>query len=315
MGWKAGRSWSMSARLGSILALVLVISACEGPTGPEGPAGPAGPTGAQGNPGNPGGTGPVGPPGAPFAGRTIFGVDGANMLISFGALSPDRSIAKVAITGLAAGETIVGIDFRPLNNTLFAVGSTSRLYTVNVGTGAATAVVATPFTPALSGTSFGVDFNPAVDRLRIHTDTEQNLRINQTMGATATLDRPLAYLPGDVNAGANPNVVGTAYTNSFNPAPTSTDLFGIDSNLDNLVRLDLPNDGTLATIGRLNFDTSGDVGFDVAGDTDIAYASLTPAAGASGSSRLYTINLRTGNATFVGVIGHATPLRGIAVAP
>lgn len=312
MGWEAGRSLSISARLGSTLALLLVISACEGPTGPEGPAGP---TGAQGNPGNPGGTGPAGPPGAPFAGRTIYGVDGANMLISFGALTPDRSIAKVAITGLSAGETVVGIDFRPLNNTLFAVGSSSRLYTLNVGTGVATAVVATPFTPGLSGTSFGVDFNPMVDRLRIHTDTEQNLRINQITGAVAFNDAPLAYNAGDPNAAANPNVVGTAYTNSLNPAPTVTQLYGIDSNLDILVELDFPNDGRLDTIGRLNFDTTGDVGFDIAGDTDIAYASLTPAAAATGSSRLYTINQRTGNATLVGVIGHATPLRGIAVAP
>ncbi len=312
MVWEAGRSLSVSARLGSMLALLLVISACEGPTGPEGPPGP---TGAQGNPGNPGGTGPAGPPGAPFAGRTIFGVDRANMLISFGALTPDRSIAKVAITGLATGETIVGIDFRPLNNTLYAVGSSSRLYTVNVGTGVATAVVATAFTPGLSGTSFGVDFNPMVDRLRIHTDTEQNLRINQITGAVAFNDAPLAYKAGDPNAAANPNIVGTAYTNSFNPAPTVTELYGIDSNLDILVELDFPNDGRLDTVGRLNFDTTGDVGFDIAGDTDIAYASLTPAAAATGPSRLFTINQRTGNATLVGVIGHATPLRGIAVAP
>ncbi|MGI8784653.1 MAG: DUF4394 domain-containing protein [Acidobacteriota bacterium] len=237
------------------------------------------------------------------------------MLISFGALTPDRAIAKVLITGLATGETVVGMDFRPLDNALYVEGSTSRTYTVNVTTGAATAVAPTPFTPALSGTAFGVGFNPMVDRLRIHTDADQNLRINQITGALAANDAALAFIAGDANAAANPNIVGTAYTNSVNPAPTVTELYGIDSNLDILVELDAPNDGKLSTVGALNFNTSADVGFDIAGDTDIAYASLTPAAAATGSSRLYTINQRTGNATLVGVIGHATPLRSIAVAP
>ncbi len=237
------------------------------------------------------------------------------MLISFGALTPDRPIAKVAITGLAAGETVVGMDFRPVGDALYVVGSTSRTYTVNVSTGVATAVTPAAFTPALSGSSFGIGFNPMVDRLRVHSDTEQNLRINQLTGAVAFNDAALAYTAGDVNFGANPNIVGTAYTNSVNPAPTVTELYAIDSNLDILVELDAPNDGKLSTVGSLNFNTSGDVGFDIAGDTDIAYASLTPAAAATGSSRLYMINQRTGNATLIGVIGHATPLRSIAVAP
>ncbi|HEX8430515.1 MAG TPA: DUF4394 domain-containing protein, partial [Longimicrobium sp.] len=69
------------------------------------------------------------------------------------------------------------------------------------------------------------------------------------------------------------------------------------------------------TIGALGFDTSDDVGFDIAGDTDVAYATLTPAATSGGSSRLYTLNLRSGVATVVGQVGHPTPIRSIAVAP
>ncbi len=129
------------------------------------------------------------------------------------------------------------------------------------------------------------------------------------------MDTALAFVAGDANAGANPNVVGVAYTNSVRPAPTATELFVIDSNRDILAISDRPNGGTLRTIGSLGFDTSDDVGFDIAGDTDVAYATLTPAGAAAGPSRLYTVNLRLGNAVVVGPVGHATPLRSIAVAP
>ena len=38
----------------------------------------------------------------------------------------------------------------------------------------------------LSGTAFGVDFNPMADRLRVVSDAEQNLRANADTGATTT---------------------------------------------------------------------------------------------------------------------------------
>lgn len=258
----------------------------------------------------------TGPEASVFAGRTIFGVDGSNNLITFAALTPGTRASIMAISGLSAGETIVGIDFRPASNDLFAVSSSSRLYTINTATGAVTAVGGGTFTPALSGTSFGVGFNPQVDRLRIHTNTEQNLRVNQTVSPLVVLvDVPLAYKAGDVNFGQNPSIVGTAYTLSNNPAPASTELYGIDSDRDVMIELDLPNDGQMTTVGSLGFDTSADVGFDIAGDTDVAYASLTPASASTGPSRLYTVNLRTGLVSGVGIIGHPTPLRSIAVAP
>ncbi|MES2619315.1 MAG: DUF4394 domain-containing protein, partial [Bacteroidota bacterium] len=57
-------------------------------------------------------------------------VTAANSLLIF---NPENtsSIVSKTITGLMSGETILGIDFRPLNGQLFALGSTSRLYTIN----------------------------------------------------------------------------------------------------------------------------------------------------------------------------------------
>src|SRR6187200_1617188 len=105
-------------------------------------------------------------PFGPFPSELIYGVTTTNLLVSFNSGAPGTILSSVAITGLQAGETILGIDFRPATKQLYGLGSTSRLYTINLSTGAATAV-GPPFTPALSGTAFGVDFNPTVDRIRI----------------------------------------------------------------------------------------------------------------------------------------------------
>src|SRR5436189_5617343 len=68
-------------------------------------------------------------------------------------------VTSVPVTGLQAGESLVGIDVRPVNQVLYGVGSTGRLYTINPLTGIAIAVNTTPQV-TLNGTSFPVDFNP-----------------------------------------------------------------------------------------------------------------------------------------------------------
>ncbi len=247
---------------------------------------------------------------------TIFAVTTANNLISFNQGAPNAIIQTVAITGLQAGEQIVGIDFRPRGGALIGVGSSSRVYTINPITGVATSLSATPFTPLLSGTSFGVDFNPTVDRIRLVSNTTQNLRLNPNNGAIAGADGNLAYAAGDPGAGTTPNLVASAYTSNFDGA-TTTNLFGIDSNRDTLVLQGSPgavpvspNTGQLTTVGSLGVNTTDQVGFDITSPGGIAFASLTPVG--SASSALYTINLQTGAATLVGAIGGGAPVVGIA---
>ena len=194
---------------------------------------------------------------------------------------------------------------------LYALGSTSRIYVIDTLTAAATQVGAATFTPALAGITFGFDFNPVPDRIRVHSDADQDLRLHPVTGAVAGVDSVLSYPTGDANAGNNPNISGTAYTNSVAGA-TTTVLYAIDSNRDILVTLPVPNNGKLTTVGALGVNTSEFVGFDITGDTGVAYASLTT--GASGSS-LYTINLATGATTLIGNVDNSSPLRGLAVAP
>ncbi len=256
---------------------------------------------------------------APQLEASVWALTASQKLINFSNVSPGTITRTVTITGLAAGETLVGIDFRPRNGQLFAVSSTSRVYTINTTTCVATAVGTTAFTPALSGTVFGVDFNPVPDRIRVVTDADQNLRLNPDTGGMAGVDTTLVYATGDANQAANPNVVGVAYTNNV-AGTTTTTLYGIDSNLDILVRQGSPtgapvspNTGQLTTIGALGFNTSDQVGFDIADFNDYALASLT-ATGAA-QSQLYTINLTTGAATLVGAIGGGEVVRGLAIAP
>ena len=311
------------------VAAVAVLTACEGDVGPTGPAGPAGAQGPAGPAGPTGPTGPAGTPGTPGApgapgaagannGRTIYGIDANNSLISFGSLRPDIIATRTAVTGLQAGESIQGIDFGPVDGRLYALGSTSRVYTLNLTTGAATVVGTNAFTPALAGTNFGFDFNPVPNRIRVHGNLNQNLRLvpslgGATDGTTAAVDGALTYAAGDVAAGSTPSIGGTAYTNSVSGA-TTTVLYAIDFTRDALVTLANPNDGVVTTVGALGFNTTGDVGFDIAANNGTAYATLTLGGGFAGST-LFFVNLASGSVTPVGGVANASPLRGIAIAP
>ena len=123
--------------------------------------------------------------------------------------------------GVQAG--LVGIDFRPANGMLYGLGSSSRIYTIDRTTAAATVVGdGAAFTPALAGQAHGFDFNPVADRIRVHTDVDQNLRLDPTTGKVSVVDGTLSFAATDVNAGQSPNVVGTGYTNSVSPARTAS---------------------------------------------------------------------------------------------
>lgn len=257
-------------------------------------------------------------------GASIFGVDDRNTLVSFGRQNPTVEAARrVPITGLQTGDTVVGVDFRAHaaaagDRRLYALTTGSRLYTVDTTSGVAVPVASTAFSPAVNGTAFGVDFNPQANLLRVHSDREQDLRVNPFVSpVTAVADSSLAYALGDPNVGQNPNVAGTAYTNSV-AGSSVTDLFAIDSDRDALVFLQTPNSGRLKTVGQLGVNTTAAVGFDIFGagagvSAGPAYATLTTD-GAS-RSRLYTVNLTSGAATLVGEVNYGRPLVGIAVAP
>lgn len=236
--------------------------------------------------------------------ETVFALTTANRLLVFDSGTPATISKTVTITGLATTEALVGLDFRPANGRLYALGSSNRLYVINPTTGAAT-VVGTPGTFTLMGASFGFDFNPVADRIRVTSDLDQNLRLDPNSGGLAATDTPLTYAAADPNAGRDPNIVGSAYTNSVGGA-TATTLYDIDSSRDTLVIQTPPNAGTLTTVGSLGVDVTDAVGFDISPTSGIAYASMTLAGGITPPrAQLYIIDLATGAARATGAIGTA----------
>jgi hypothetical protein len=240
----------------------------------------------------------------------VYGVTLNQTLVRWDSAAPGTILGGVAISGLASNENLRGIDFRPATGELFGVGSFNQLYTINAATGAATPV-GPALSPGLNGSSFGFDFNPTVDRLRIVSDADQNLRINP-ISAAVIVDGTLAYAAGDANFGVNPNIVGAAYTNNFAGA-TSTQLFVIDTGLDVLALQSPANSGVLTTIGPIGTDLSDVVGFDISGATGIAYTAVRD--NTLARTTFWTINLSTGQGMMVGEVGGGSVITAIAVVP
>ncbi|MDO1450037.1 DUF4394 domain-containing protein [Rhodocytophaga aerolata] len=223
-----------------------------------------------------------------------YAVDATNHLLVF---NPNNTAATVSkpISGMTPGDKIAGIDFRPLNGQLFALGTSGTIYTLNTSSGAA-AINGTLSVP-LQGTHFGFDFNPTVDRIRIISNTGQNLRYNPNDGSV--------LVDGMLNPGT-PAVTASAYTNNFAGA-TATMLFNIDTNTDKLYLQNPPNNGTLVEVGALGVNVEAANGFDISGTKGIGYALLS-----SGSNtKLYTIDTATGSAKEVGNFSYS--VQGFAI--
>ncbi|MEO6734233.1 MAG: DUF4394 domain-containing protein [Ferruginibacter sp.] len=214
-----------------------------------------------------------------------YAVDMMSNLLIFNPATPAMVVSK-PIAGLTMGEKVLGIDFRPLNGQLYALTSGSRIITLNASSGAS-AAVGTLSTP-LSGTDFGFDFNPVVDRIRIVSNTGQNLRYNPNDPSMPVL------VDGSLNPGSAA-VTAAAYANNFAGTAT-TMLFDIDVMTDKLYLQNPPNNGVLAEIGKLNYNVDAASGFDIGGTSGTAWAILT----GDGRARLFTINTSTGAATVKG---------------
>jgi hypothetical protein len=238
----------------------------------------------------------------PCRAETIVALTSGKRLLFFDSASPGTVTKTITITTVG-NEALMAIDFRPATGNLYALGASGRFYILNLTTGAASVPPAVPV--ALSGTSFDFDFNPTVDLIRETTDADSNVRFNPDDGTIVQQDTPLNYAVGDAHSGANPNIVGSAYTNNFAGA-AATVLYDIDSGFDTLVIQNPTNGGVLNTVGPLGVDTSDQVGFDISQGTGVAYASLT----VGGTAGLYTISLANGAATLLGNIGNAGSLSG-----
>lgn len=241
--------------------------------------------------------------GGPLVG---YGLTADQRLICFKVNRPLVSRTLMGTTVLSGADTaLVGIDVRPASGVIYGLGNAGGLYVLDPT--AARPEFKARLNVMLDGRNFGMDFNPTVDRLRIVSDSGQNLRVNVDTGAT-TVDATLRS--GTVRA---TGVGGVAYTNNDNDASTATTLYDLDSASDQLVTQNPPNDGNLVSGGRLGFSGSTATAFDiwtqVVGGKAVdnkGYAAL------DGGGSFFSIDLSSGAATFIGNV--PTPLIGLTFA-
>nr|WP_145552431.1 DUF4394 domain-containing protein [Variovorax boronicumulans] len=262
--------------------------------------------------------------------ENVFAVTAGNELIRFNAGQPQRVLSRKPVTGVAAGDALVGIDYRVSRGVLFALSRQGRLYTLDTGTGALTQVGSAPAVLPLAGPLFGFDFNPAADRIRVVGEGGQNLRLHPDTGAVVDgnpnvdgvqPDGALAYVAGDVNFGKAPAIVAAGYTYNKQDEKITTN-YAIDRRLGVLVMqgskegttpVVSPNTGQLRTVGPLGLGELADATLDIADVSNAAFAAVRTAGDAR--TKLYQIDLDTGRARFVGTVADGGPLVGMAIEP
>jgi hypothetical protein len=237
---------------------------------------------------------------------TLVGLTSANQIVRLDPMAPNLS-TPVAISGLAAGERLVGIDLRPSNGLIYGISTAQKIYTIDEFSGAASFVTALSAAVIDPARGYGIDFNPVADynggtSLRLVSTAGDNFAVNATTGVVGNTTS---------NIGAGYSAV--SYTNSkplMPPAPATTALYYIDTNTDRLrMAPGSFNAPTIMDIGALGIDVLRANGFDIAGDGR-AYAALT-LDDVNLASGLYGIDLATGQATLMGA--YAGTLSGLTV--
>jgi hypothetical protein len=224
-----------------------------------------------------------------------------------------------------------GIDYRVARGVLYALAGSGRLYTVDVAQARLMPVTAAAPAPwPVQGDVTGFDFNPTVDRIRVVSSLAQNLRLHPETNAVIDsnpaepglqLDGALHYAAGDRHAGRVPDLAGVAYTYNKKNEKITTN-YAIDRTLGALLiqgspegaePVVSPNTGQLRTVGLLGTGPLAEAHFDI---SDIANTALLAARPAGQTQmHLYQVDLVSGRATDLGVIGRGESLAGLAIEP
>ncbi|WP_128376775.1 DUF4394 domain-containing protein [Streptomyces cavernae] len=252
----------------------------------------------------------------PSARSIATGLTADQRIVRFRVDRPGGAVSFGKVRGLKGDRKLIGIDYRVQNGKLYGVGERGGIYTLS----GAKATKVSQLSVALQGTSFGVDFNPAANRLRVISDTGQNLRhnIDDPAGApaagTTAVDGTLTNppVPPATTGATATGVTGAAYTNNDLNATTATTLFDLDTALDQVSIQSPANAGNLAPTGKLGVDAGSAAGFDIvtSGSSNTGYAALR----VGGAQRLYKVNLLNGSVAKIGtfnksVVDLAFPVR------
>jgi hypothetical protein len=277
---------------------------------------------------------------------TAYALSGTTLL-SFDTADPS-AVASTPITGVAAGETLVGLDVRPQNGQLYSLGvnataDTATVYVVHeqsgfvavVGTASSVAFTTNGATPVdlpdPSTVGYGFDVNPATDRVRV-TAGALTFRVNPSQGTA--VDGDLGGVLGSV-AGINPDgpisggttsVDGAAYTNDVPNNGNVTTLYSLDSTSNGLYIQNPPNTGTQVPVqtvklGGSTLDFTAVGGFDIPTGVNAAASGQAVTSGSGyaalsvgGITKLYSVDLVSGSATALGTVGSGSlSVQGLAL--
>lgn len=269
---------------------------------------------------------------------------GTGSLVLFSTDTPG-TVITLAPTVITAGETLVGIDFRPATGQLMGLGvnaaaNTATLYLLDPKTGGASAIgtpgnisftsdgIAQTDFPDPATTGYGFDVNPTVDRVRVVAGNGVSFRVNPNTGAP--IDGNVAISgtnPDGAINGATIAVTAAAYTNSYHIVTGGvTTLYTLDDATNSLFIQNPPNNGTqtnqkVITVNGSPLDFTAANGFDITADgATVATSNATsPGYGwaaltVGGTTRLYRIQLSTGKAVLHGQIGSGSALAGFTLA-
>jgi hypothetical protein len=226
---------------------------------------------------------------------TLVGLTSANQLAHIDTANI-AAATTTAITGLAAGDRLVGIDLRPGDGLLYGISLSNKVYTINEVTGAATAVAMLSAPVIQPNLGYGIDFNPVADfngaaSLRLVSSAGSNFAVNASTGAV-----------GNTASNIGSGYTAVAYSNSMPKpvtAPAGTALYYINTGTDMLMMAPGAfNAPTIGAVGALGVDALKANGFEVAGGR--GYAALNLDDGTSLATGLYGIDLATGGATLLG---------------
>lgn len=243
--------------------------------------------------------------------------DAPQRLVCFNERRPGEATTIGTVSGLVGDTRLVGIDFRVQDRMMYGVGNAGGLYRIDTVNAIASRIGA--LSEPLSGTAFGVDFNPAANALRIVSDNGQNLR-QSFANLDANLPLAATAVDGTLNNGLGATVngiTGAAYTNNDLSAQTGTTLFDLSSGADQVLIQSPANSGTVVATGSLTVDAQGDAGFDiystVRNGVTVDARALASLRAADGSVSLYSVDLLTGKATRRGGFSSRTRVIDIAI--
>ncbi|MBA3828844.1 MAG: DUF4394 domain-containing protein [Taibaiella sp.] len=249
-------------------------------------------------------------------------------VIFFDSYNPGTIRNMISLSGMASGQTMMAIAYRPADRRLYGIGynattTTYQLYLIDTATGNVSAIgSAGTWNMGAATDNMGFAYNPVNDRIHITGNAGMNVELNGSNGSLISNDSSFTYASGDAHAGATSDIRSIAYTNGYKGA-NNTQMVGIDNNTGSIVKLSSGSYRTITSaqdvssvIGASGSSRGGmfDYFYDSTSGQDKGYFASNNSGSSSSSDnygRFYTMNTSTYSLTPSRSIGPGTPVRSI----